>query len=115
MRGRPLSVTAVEDGESLEVLGGLQVHHSPGHTRGSIALTLPDRGLLFSGDVMGYSRHELELPDSLVSEDVETARASLERLARLDIDAICFSHFQPMRQGAHEAMKKMVGAWEQSV
>src|SRR5438477_7968596 len=95
-RGRPVRADELQDGDTLPVLGGLQVLHSPGHTRGSVALWLPSEGILFSGDTMGYRRQVLETPEPRVSEDVDRARASLERLAAVDADTICFSHFQPL-------------------
>ena len=111
MRGRPVPVEELTDAQSLSVMGGLHIHHAPGHTQGSIALSLPDQGILFSGDAMGYSRRELEVPDRLGSEDTDVARESIERLARLEVDSICFSHFQPMRRGARDALQKLVSSW----
>jgi glyoxylase-like metal-dependent hydrolase (beta-lactamase superfamily II) len=111
MRGRPVPAVSLTDAQSLPILGGLSIHHVPGHTQGSIALSLPDQGILFSGDAMGFGRRELEIPDRLVSEDTDQARDSIERMARLDVDTICFSHFLPLRHGAHDALHKLVSSW----
>ena len=110
-RGSPLPVQEVNEGDLLDVMGGLRVHHTPGHTRGSIALSLPAQGLLFSGDAMGFRHRRLEPPDWLVSEDTATARASIERLASLDIETICFSHFPALQRHARAELRKLVGAW----
>ena len=112
-RGRPLSVESLEDGDTLDVLGGLRVLHAPGHTQGSIVLWLPNERLLFAGDAMGYRRNRLEVPDSRVSEDPGLAKSSLERLAALDVDGICFSHFRPLPQGARAALEQLVGSWSE--
>ena len=112
-RGRPLAVETLEDGDTLDVLGGLRVLHAPGHTQGSIVLWLPDERLLFAGDAMGYRRNRLEVPDSRVSEDPGLAKSSLERLAALDVDGICFSHFRPLPQGARAALERLVGSWSE--
>ena len=112
-RGRPLAVDELEDGDTIDVLEGLQVLHTPGHTRGSVVLWLPERRLLFAGDTMGFRRKRLELPDPRVTEDPALAMASLERLAGLDVDAICFSHFQPLPEGARNALEKLVGGWSE--
>ena len=112
-RGRPLSVENLEDGDTLDVLGGLRVLHAPGHTQGSIVLWLPNERLLFAGDAMGYRRNRLEVPDSRVSEDPGLAKSSLERLAALDVDGICFSHFRPLPQGARAALERLVGSWSE--
>jgi len=89
------------------------VLHSPGHTRGSVVLWSPERRLLLAGDVMGFRRDQLEVPDPRVTEDSRLAMASLERLAGLDIDAICFSHFQPLRSGARPALERLDGSWSE--
>jgi glyoxylase-like metal-dependent hydrolase (beta-lactamase superfamily II) len=111
MRGRPIPVETLEEGEMLEVLGGLRVIHTPGHTPGSIALALPALGILFSGDTMGFSRRRLEEPVPLLCEDTTAARGSIERLARLDVETICFSHFPPLRRGARGALQTLVRTW----
>ncbi len=48
----PSSVTEVTDGDVLGFGGGAHVVHVPGHTDGSIALYLPARGVLFTGDTV---------------------------------------------------------------
>jgi len=111
LRGRPIPVDELQDGDVIDVMGGVRVVHAPGHTRGSIALTLPAQGLLFSGDTMGFSHRRLETPEPLVSEDTAAARASIERLARLDVDTICFSHFPALRQHARDALGALVRTW----
>ena len=110
-RGRPIPVDDLEDGDSIDVLGGLQILHSPGHTRGSVVLWLPEQQLLFAGDAMGFRRDRLETPDPRVSEDAELAKASLERLAGLEVETICFSHFRPLPSGARKALEDLVGGW----
>ena len=115
MRGRPLQVDELTDGQVLAPMGGVQVLHSPGHTRGSVTLLIPQRGLLFSGDSMGFRRGVLEVPDRNVSEDVELAKVSLERLAAIDVETICFSHFGPLQRGARPALERLVAQWSTEV
>ena len=112
-RGKPLEVETVEDGDALDVLGGLRVLHAPGHTQGSIVLWLEEQRLLFAGDVMGFRRDHLEVPDPRVTEDQGLAKSSLERLAALDVETICFSHFRPLRSGARGALEQLVGTWSE--
>ncbi|HZT09351.1 MAG TPA: MBL fold metallo-hydrolase [Chloroflexota bacterium] len=111
MRGRPVPAIELHDGEVLPVMGGLRVIHATGHTRGSITLSLPGQGLLFAGDVMGFHRQELQEPDARVTENPTHARASLERLAALDIETICFSHFPPLREHARTRLELLVATW----
>jgi glyoxylase-like metal-dependent hydrolase (beta-lactamase superfamily II) len=110
-RGRPLEVTELQDGEVLDVANGLRVLHSPGHTQGSIALYLQERRLLLAGDTMGFKRRILEAPDPKVSEDVPLARASLERLAGLDVEKIAFAHWEPLLEGGQRQLEQLVATW----
>lgn len=112
-RGKPLEVETVEDGDTLDALSGLRVLHTPGHTQGSIALWLEGQRLLFAGDVMGFRRDQLEVPDPRVTEDQRLARASLERLAALDVETICFSHFRPLHEGARRELERLVSTWSE--
>ena len=112
-RGRPLAVAELEDGDVIDVLGGLQVLHAPGHTRGSVVFWAPEERLLFAGDAMGFRRARLEQPDPRVSEDPRLAMASLERLAGLDVESICFSHFRPLESGARAALEELVAGWSE--
>jgi len=111
--GRPVPAVELNDGDTLPTLGGVQVLHTPGHTRGSVALLVPSLGLLLSGDTMGFRRRRLEEPEARVSEDAASARSSLERLAAIDVDTICFSHFQPLRGGARGALEALVATWSE--
>jgi glyoxylase-like metal-dependent hydrolase (beta-lactamase superfamily II) len=112
-RGRPLPVREVNDGDTLEVLEGLRILHAPGHTQGSLVLWLPEQHLLFAGDAMGFRRSRLETPDPRVTEDLALAMASLERLAGLDVEAICFSHFRPLPSGGRQALEELVAGWSE--
>jgi glyoxylase-like metal-dependent hydrolase (beta-lactamase superfamily II) len=112
-RGRPLPVDVLEDGDTLDALGGLRVLHTPGHTQGSIVLWLPEERLLFAGDAMEYRRNRLAVPDARVSEEPALARTSLERVAALDAEGICFSHFRPLRRGARAALEELVSGWSE--
>ena len=54
---RPVAVDlTLEDGD---VLDGMRVVHSPGHTPGSISIHLPRRGLLIVGDALEHRRGRL--------------------------------------------------------
>lgn len=92
--------------EVLDGLGGLRVLHTPGHTAGSISLYSAARRLLFTGDA---AMHLLGVrpPLRLFTEDRATARASLERLAALDIDVALFGHGRPIE---HAAARRFRGA-----
>lgn len=99
----------LEDGDAVPFPSPVRVVHLPGHTAGSIALFLPDKRLLIVGDALQYKFGlKLNPPAPGVTEDMEQAMSSLNKLLDLDFDTVCFSHFPPMRTGAHEALRSML-------
>lgn len=109
---RPLSdPKPLLQGDVLPALGGLHVVHTPGHTPGSVCLYAPSLRLLFSGDVLQLRRGRLTRPHQVFSDDLEEARRSVERLAELDVDTICFAHYPPLRGGARDALRGLAEAW----
>ncbi len=78
-----------DDGAKLDLPGRPEVIHCPGHTPGEVALVLPGRGVLFSGDVL-VTRNLFtgevgppQLPGRPLNADDALARRSLSRLAEL--------------------------------
>ncbi len=86
------------------MLGGLEVIHTPGHTPGSVCLYARGPRILFTGDVLQVRRGHLAFASPIFSHDHAQARASVQRLAHLDVDMIAFSHYDPMRVGASVAL-----------
>lgn len=106
----PANCTTVEDGEVLPVLGGLRVVHTPGHTPGSICLFAERLRLLFTGDVLQVIRGRLTYASALFSHDHAGARASVERLAALDVATIALSHYPPWTDDANRALRELAAA-----
>jgi len=104
---------AVEDGDVIEGLGGLEVVHTPGHTPGSMSLYQRERRILFCGDALFNAdpmtgRPGLDFPIRVVSVDNAQARASVERLAELPIDVLCCGHGEPILEGANEKIEALL-------
>jgi glyoxylase-like metal-dependent hydrolase (beta-lactamase superfamily II) len=97
----------LQDGDELPVFGGLRVVHAPGHTPGSISLHFPERGLLIVGDAMQYKFGRLMLPSRLFTQDLAEASASVRKLANLDFETLCFSHFRPILTGADQRVREL--------
>lgn len=73
----------------------LTVHHTPGHTEGSVCLLgdLDGHGVLFAGDVIGGSMKSLAGADlRLWAEAASTWAESLQRLAALPFDWVLNGH-----------------------
>ncbi len=89
---------ALNDGDVLDIAGGIEVIHTPGHTDGHVALLWKkDRGLLFVGDA---AANALGLNYMFGYNDVSTAQASLRKLVSHDFEAAVFGHGKPMLSGA---------------
>jgi len=90
----------LSDGDELPGLGGMRIVHAPGHTAGSISIYFPERGALLVGDAMQYKFGRLMLPSRLFTQDMAEATHSVRKLAALDFETLCFSHFRPILMGA---------------
>ncbi|MSQ06410.1 MAG: MBL fold metallo-hydrolase [Dehalococcoidia bacterium] len=113
MQPRPFAVDLqLHDGDRLSPLGGMEIVHTPGHTPGSISLYFPQHGLLIAGDALEYKggwldrRRQLGLPSGMVSSDMAQARESVLKLAKLDLEVLCFSHFPPIQGGAGPSLSR---------
>jgi len=109
---KPTTPTRVDrelsDGDEVDLDGGARVLHVPGHTMGSIALYLPGRKMLFSGDA---AANALGLgppsgPFGMFNEDREQVKESFHRLAQLDFEVACFGHGKPLDKEASLAFRR---------
>ncbi|RXE56853.1 beta-lactamase [Methanoculleus taiwanensis] len=80
-----------------EMVGSLEVIHTPGHTPGCISLYDREKRILFSGDTVftGGSFGRYDFPGG----DRIALAASLERLAALPVDALYPGHGEPVTSG----------------
>ena len=102
LKTRPIDMV-VEDGEILLYLGGLEVIHTPGHTRGSMCLFLRERGVLFVGDTIINNKDRLSRPLPFLS-DKNKSEQSLLKLTEYDFTVCCFGHGPPLEQNTYETV-----------
>jgi len=103
----PANATPVHDGEVLPVVGGLRVVHTPGHTPGSICLYAERDRLLFTGDVLQVVRGRLAYASAFFSHDMALARATVARLADLNVAMIALSHYPPWSAEPGAALRRL--------
>lgn len=110
VNGSPINIgVELREGDVIPFPFPVHVVHLPGHTAGSIALFLPEQRLVIIGDALQHKLgRELSPPAASVTGNLEQAVGSLHKLLDLNFDALCFSHFPPMRKGASEALRKML-------
>ena len=80
-----------------DIIGDLQVLHTPGHTPGSICLLAERDFVLFSGDTV-FTDGCFGRYDFPGGSRIELAR-SLDRLALLDVEGLFPGHGEPVEQG----------------
>ena len=114
LMGRPVPVEQrLEDGDVIPFGTEVRVVHVPGHTEGSIALLLPEKGAVIVGDALQYKlARRLSPPVTLGADRLKQAIRSLEKLAGLDFETICFSHFPALRREPREAVRRLVEQYE---
>ncbi len=95
----------LQDGDKI---GPFTVVHVPGHTRGSIALHDTSRGFLMVGDALQNRFGKLSQPDPLFTVDMALANKSIEKMAGLDFEVLCFSHFAPIMHGGRQRLEELV-------
>lgn len=92
------------DGQLIEVGGGLEVIHTPGHTPGHVALLHRATNLLITGDSIFNVRRLRWSPVALCT-DFALTRQTATRLAELDYDVAAFTHGPEIKDGPREAIR----------
>jgi glyoxylase-like metal-dependent hydrolase (beta-lactamase superfamily II) len=89
-------------------VGPVRVIHTPGHSPGHLAFYWPERRVLFAGDAI--ATHPIFAPGwpAFTLNPVQH-RASLERMAKLDVDVLAIGHGDPITEGAAERLRSLVG------
>ncbi len=98
----------LQDGDDI-LLGNpdkLTVIHTPGHTPGSISLLATPQRTLIIGDALQHKSGRLGPPAPGVTRDRAQALQSARKLLDLDVEALCFGHYPPITNGAHEALRR---------
>ena len=91
-----------------DVINGLTVIHTPGHSEGSICLYLPGRAL-FVGDALATdSKRMLSLPPKSLSVDLDLAKESARRISQLDFSVLLPGHGPPIDQNASSVTREFV-------
>lgn len=90
--------------EAIETpLGPMVPIHTPGHSKDHTAYFLPDRGVLFAGDLYLADRIKFFRSD----EDMGAQIASLKRIAALDFDVLLCCHYPKRKNGPERIRRKL--------
>jgi glyoxylase-like metal-dependent hydrolase (beta-lactamase superfamily II) len=100
--------SAVGDGD---VVFGLEIIESPGHTPGHISVLDPLSGILVVGDsVRGGADGGLAPPNPQFSEDMALAAESVRKMAGFDYEVVLVGHGDPVLQGGASAMTALAAS-----
>jgi glyoxylase-like metal-dependent hydrolase (beta-lactamase superfamily II) len=108
-RGTP-ALSAMKDGDTLDVPGRPRVVHAPGHTAGSCVLEFADHGAVFVGDLLctispALGRRDVpQLQTRGSNADSDLAMTSLERLHGIPSRDVLPGHGAPWRDGVESAV-----------
>jgi len=108
-------VSGFADGETIDVPGTPRVVHAPGHTPGSAAVLLEDRGVLLTGDVLATKnaltgRVGPQIMPSGLNEDTDQAFASLSALTGISAGLLLPGHGEPWTGGVADAVTRAKAA-----
>src|SRR5829696_3572659 len=98
----------VEDGERLDIAGGIRVIFTPGHTPGHLSLYLERSKVLIAGDALRAERGSLNGPNPSMTLEMGTALQSLRRLADLEIDTIVCYHGGVVSEDANGQLRRVI-------
>lgn len=99
------NVTDIHDGQVLDVAGGLQVIHTPGHTPGHVSLLHPDSGVLITGDSIFNMNARMSWPFSAFCTSFAQSKQTADILADLDYQTAAFTHGPEIANDGREAIR----------
>jgi glyoxylase-like metal-dependent hydrolase (beta-lactamase superfamily II) len=101
-------VGELHDGQILDIAGGVQVLHTPGHTPGHISLLHADSGVLITGDSIFNMNARMRWPlAALCTNAVQNAQTAA-RLADAEYTTAAFTHGPHIAQTGREAIRSFL-------
>lgn len=97
----PVSAT-LQDGQLLDVAGGLRVHHTPGHTPGHVSLLHEPSGVLITGDSIFNMNGRMTWPFKAFCTDFPLNQRTAAVLADLEYDTAAFTHGPHIANGREQ-------------
>lgn len=91
------NITAVQIGEWIPVLGGLQAIATPGHTDDHLSFYSPTTGVLFAGDALNTGNGRLNRTPPRITADNDAANQSAINLLALAPTIIACGHGTPLQ------------------
>jgi glyoxylase-like metal-dependent hydrolase (beta-lactamase superfamily II) len=100
----------LKDGDTIDILDGLEVINVPGHTPGSIALYQPNEKIMFFGDVIRNNPKKgltIGIPEKF-NYDTSQTIADARKLLSYPIEYALFSHGSPILENAGKYLNELI-------
>jgi len=91
-----------------DIVDGLTVIHTPGHTDGSICLCLPGRALFVGDALLTDDERMLSLPRRSMSTDLDQAKESIKKISELKYSVLLPGHGPPIERNASAITREFV-------
>lgn len=96
------------DGQTLDVLGGLDVIHTPGHTPGHCSFLHRPSGILITGDALFNWRNKIAYSVSFFCSNYKQSQQTAERLGEAEYETAAFTHGPEIRDNAREQVRQFL-------
>jgi glyoxylase-like metal-dependent hydrolase (beta-lactamase superfamily II) len=93
-----------------DLVDGIRVVATPGHTMGHIAVLDDVGGILVAGDALGTSGGTLTGSNPSFTEDADAAKASVVKLGNLTFETLLVGHGEPILEGASAQVAALAAA-----
>ncbi len=98
----------LSDGQFLDICGGINIIHTPGHTPGHICLYLKKYKTLIAGDALTVINGELYGPNQHKTQDLKLALNSLKKLADYNIKTVVCYHGGVYKKNANKRIPEVI-------
>lgn len=100
-------ITPFSDGDTLSILGGVQVLATPGHTFDHHSFFCAATGVLFAGDALNTRNGRLQSTPPRITADEEAANRSAIRLLELAPAIIACGHGTPLKNHGMDKLMQL--------
>lgn len=97
--------TELADGDIVDVAGGLQILHTPGHTPGHISLLHLESSVLITGDSIWNMRSRITWPIAAMCTSARQNEQTAHILGEVDYSVAAFTHGPHISTQARDAVR----------